>query len=101
MVVITGAAGTLGRALSEATLACGAHVVLVCRSLHQAQHLAAELRTHTTKGQVTAMQCDLASLGAVRAFAAELLATGWPLHVLIHAAAVMAVGRYTSRRAIW
>mmetsp|Transcript_1801 Transcript_1801/g.3752 ORF Transcript_1801/g.3752 Transcript_1801/m.3752 type:complete len:388 (-) Transcript_1801:1275-2438(-) len=120
VVIVTGAAGSLGRELTKVLCARGAHVIAVCRAQAQAESLSRDLdpthnahsheapRTTTSEGafetpttssaaslpagKVTPMQCDMSSLASVRAFAKSFLQTGLPLHALVNNAAVMSCG---------
>ena len=81
VVLITGAAGGIGRALSAAFAAQGAQLVLVDRDAARLQRLAAELTDPT---RVLALPCDLGSDGAVAALAASVQARYGRLDVLIN-----------------
>eukprot|EP00976_Prorocentrum_cordatum_P106214 1194408-Prorocentrum_minimum.AAC.4 len=95
----SGAARGLGREITRVLYSRGAHVVLTARTKQQAEVAANQIRAEdaasTAAGkapigrQITAMECDLASLTSVRNFAYEFKATGLPLHVLINNGAVM------------
>jgi len=71
----------------------GAHVVLACRSLANAEAAAATIRTQVPPGctgTATPLALDLASFASIRAFVAAYEALDRPLHILINNAGVMA-----------
>jgi retinol dehydrogenase 12 len=93
VLLVTGANGGLGRRLAATAARHGAKVVVVCRAQAGADGVAADLRAAQADADVVPMAADLGSLASVRAFAQAFLATGLPLHALVHNAGVMACPR--------
>lgn len=81
IVLITGAAGGIGRALAAAFAAQGAQLVLVDRDADRLHSLAAELAGQT---RVLASTCDLGDDGAVAGLAASVQERCGRLDVLIN-----------------
>ncbi|MCC7426937.1 MAG: SDR family NAD(P)-dependent oxidoreductase [Alphaproteobacteria bacterium] len=88
--LVTGAAGEIGRETARALAGAGARVVLADIDLPKAAAAAADIVATTGNRAVRAAYLDLASLGAVRRFAATFLAEGGALDILVNNAAVMA-----------
>ncbi|MCU0618295.1 MAG: SDR family oxidoreductase [Gemmatimonadaceae bacterium] len=85
-VLVTGAAGHLGRALADAFAELGASLVLVDRDAVALATVATALRDqHGTA--VTVHACDLEDEGARQALLGTLVAAATPLHVLVNNAA--------------
>ena len=84
--VVTGATSGLGRATAEALGGAGADVVLAVRDVRRGAEVAAAIGP---RAQVRAL--DLADLDSVRAFAAEVVADGLLVDMLVNNAGVMAV----------
>ena len=95
--MVTGANTGIGRAVAVELARRGAHVVLVCRSQERGRAAVAEARA-AGGGETVAelLPIDLASLGAVRAGAADLLGRHDRLHVLVNNAGVFSMQRQTS-----
>lgn len=89
-VIVTGGASGLGAETARALAAAGARVVLAARDGGRGESAAAEMRAATGNPNVEFRALRLDSLASVRAFAADYLATGRPLHLLINNAGVMA-----------
>nr|WP_270172767.1 SDR family oxidoreductase [Paenibacillus sp. SYP-B4298] len=92
--IVTGANAGMGLATSIGLLKEGWHIIMVCRSEERGR-AAVEQALRASGGQGTAelMLCDLGSLASIRRFAAEFLATGKPLDVLINNAGVISLKR--------
>lgn len=88
--IVTGGASGLGFETSKALASAGASVTLAVRNLAQGETAAADIRGAYPKASVHAAQLDLADLHSVRSFAADWLAEGKPLDILINNAAIMA-----------
>ncbi len=84
-VVLTGAAGGIGRALADAFLAQGVRLVATDRDAAALQKLAAGW---ATKGDVTVLPCHLGGDDDVRAFTASVQASHGRVDVLVNNAGV-------------
>ena len=87
--VVTGGGRGLGRETAEKLAARGYRVVLVARTLDRAAAAAAEIRATVAGAVVEARAVDLASMGAVRQFAAGLCADLDRIDVLFHIGGVL------------
>lgn len=81
VVLVTGAAGGIGRALAAAFAAQGAQLVLVDRDADQLRSLAKQL---AGQGTVLALPCELGDDGAVAALAAQVKQRYGQLDVLVN-----------------
>src|SRR5579863_2426189 len=86
--LITGANTGIGRATAEDLARRGGKVFVACRSAEKGRAAAAEITAATGNSDVLFLPLDLADLASVRRCAAEFLARGEPLHVLINNAGV-------------
>lgn len=84
-VIVTGAAGGIGRALASAFQAQGARLVITDRDAVALKDVAAKLAPF---GAVLALPCDLDADAAVAAFAADLRASHGCVDVLLNNAGV-------------
>lgn len=87
--LVTGATNGIGRAAAFALGRRGASLVLVARSRQRGERTVAALREATGAGDVTLLLADLTSQAEIRRLAAEFLALGRPLHVLLNNAGVI------------
>lgn len=62
----------------------GARVIMACRDLTRGEAAATEIRSSTGNTNVVVQQLNLASLGSVRQFAREFIATETRLDILIN-----------------
>ncbi len=88
--LITGGASGLGLETSRALVAAGSSVTLAVRNLEQGQQAAAQFRAEHPDADISVAQLDLSDLASVRRCAADWLATGQPLDILVNNAAIMA-----------
>lgn len=91
--MITGATSGIGRETAMALARMGATLVLVCRDARRGEETAAEIAARTGNRKASVMLADLASQGAIRKLAADYLASGRPLHVLINNAGLVELKR--------
>jgi retinol dehydrogenase 12 len=82
--LITGATNGIGRVTAVELARMGAELYLVYRDQARADQTVAEIRNRTGNENIHLLQADLGSQKQIRAAAAEFLATGKPLHVLIN-----------------
>ncbi len=88
-VIVSGGTAGVGLGASQSLAALGAHVVMLGRSAERGNAAAEEIRATTGNDRVEWVQCDLASLDAVRATAAGLLERFPRIDVLINNAGGM------------
>jgi retinol dehydrogenase 12 len=86
--LITGANTGIGRATADDLARRGGKVFVACRSAEKGRTAAAQIVAATGNDAVIFLPLDLADLASVRDCAAEFLARGEPLHVLINNAGV-------------
>ena len=86
--LITGANTGIGRATADDLARRGGKVFVACRSAEKGRAAAAQIAAATGNDAVIFLPLDLADLASVRDCAAEFLARGEPLHVLINNAGV-------------
>jgi retinol dehydrogenase-12 len=89
-VLITGANTGIGRVTARELALQGAHVYVAGKSKERTQPLMDEVNAIPGAGHIEWLALDLANLDSVRACAAEFLARGVPLHILINNAGVAA-----------
>jgi NAD(P)-dependent dehydrogenase (short-subunit alcohol dehydrogenase family) len=88
--VVTGGASGLGLETSRALASAGARVAMAVRNLDQGHAAAAAIGAEFPQAQLAVAYLDLADLATVRRFAADYLANGQTLDILINNAAIMA-----------
>lgn len=81
-VVITGANTGIGRVAALEIAKAGASMVLAGRSLERTQPVLEKIRA--AGGEAEFVELDLGDLASVRAAAAQISATGMPIHTLIN-----------------
>ena len=95
-VMVTGTTSGLGEAASIDLARLGADVHMVCRNREKGEAVRAQIKAET--GAETHLHiCDLSDLDSVRAFAAEFIASGEGLDVLVNNAGVMPPERTKTR----
>lgn len=95
-ILITGATAGIGRITALRLAEAGAHLFLACRSEQKARRVIEEIKESCRqKGYpneaIEFLKLDLGSFDSVRACAAEFLARGLPLHVLINNAGLAGI----------
>ena len=71
-IIVTGATGGIGAAVTEALAGQGRPVVMACRNARKAEELRAQILAREPGARLDVRTLDLTSLASVRAFAAEL-----------------------------
>ncbi|MDR6341482.1 NAD(P)-dependent dehydrogenase (short-subunit alcohol dehydrogenase family) [Filimonas zeae] len=89
IIVVTGANTGIGFETALALYEAGAHVILACRSLDNAEQAVARIQTHKGRGTLETGVLDLSSLASVEAFANTIRQKHQQLHVVINNAGVM------------
>jgi NAD(P)-dependent dehydrogenase (short-subunit alcohol dehydrogenase family) len=90
--MITGATSGIGRASAIELARMGASLILVCRNRERGEELVREI-AGGGNSEVELMIADLESQSEIRRLAAEFLAAGKPLHVLMNNAGVFNMKR--------
>jgi NAD(P)-dependent dehydrogenase (short-subunit alcohol dehydrogenase family) len=88
-IIVTGANAGIGFETALALYAAGAHVVLACRNLKNAEQAAHQLQEQKGRGSLETAILDLSDLAAVKQFAGTFMKKHHQLHVLINNAGVM------------
>ncbi len=86
--LVTGANAGIGYATAAELARRGGRVHIACRSQAKGEAAAAAIGAQAGPGQVRFIRLDLADLASVRRCAADFLALGEPLHVLINNAGI-------------
>ncbi|KAI8487690.1 retinol dehydrogenase 14-like [Branchiostoma floridae x Branchiostoma belcheri] len=87
-VLITGANSGIGKATAMELARRRARVIMACRDVQKGQQAVADIRKHTSDGDLVVKQLDLGSLASVRQFSEEILREESQLDVLINNAGV-------------
>lgn len=82
--LITGANTGIGRITAETLARRGARVLLACRSRERAEPVLRAIHAESGAAAADFLHLDLGSLESVRACAADVVARGEPLHLLIN-----------------
>jgi NAD(P)-dependent dehydrogenase (short-subunit alcohol dehydrogenase family) len=98
--LVTGATNGIGRASARALARMGARLWLVARDAGRAEDTRAEIESESPRAEVRVLLADLGSQADVRRAAAEFLAAGEPLHVLLNNAGVVQLQRSETRDGI-
>jgi NAD(P)-dependent dehydrogenase (short-subunit alcohol dehydrogenase family) len=98
--LITGATSGIGRSAALALASLGARLFLLARDPKRADETRAEIADRTGHRDVEILIADLASQDEIRRAAAEFLARGEPLHVLLNNAGVVLTERHETRDGI-
>ncbi len=88
-VLVTGANSGIGYQTALELARHGAHVLLGCRNMSKGEAALERLRREVPDASVELAVLDVASLTSIRNFAAQFVASGKPLDVLINNAGVM------------
>jgi NAD(P)-dependent dehydrogenase (short-subunit alcohol dehydrogenase family) len=88
VALVTGANTGIGKVTALELARAGAQVYLACRSAEKTAPVVEEIRGATEATRAEFIPLDLASLASVRACAADFLARGRPLHILVNNAGV-------------
>src|SRR5262245_54604933 len=91
--LVTGATNGIGKAAATGLARLGAQLVIVGRDEHRGEQTRAEIIERTGNRNVDLLLADLSSQRQIRRLAAEFLASGRPLHVLLNNAGVVNLRR--------
>jgi NAD(P)-dependent dehydrogenase (short-subunit alcohol dehydrogenase family) len=98
--LVTGATDGHGRAVARALARRGADLVLLGRSPEKCRRVQAEIAAESDGKSPEIVVCDLASREAIDRAAAEYLAGGRPLHVLVNNAGLVSQARQENAEGI-
>lgn len=90
-VLITGASSGLGLETARVLASRGARVVMAARDKIKLSNAMEQIKVGAAKCELVPLILDLSSLASVRRAAEEYKATGFPLHIVILNAGIMAV----------
>lgn len=74
-IIVTGASGSMGKAISMALAAKGHPVIMACRNPEKAASVKGEILSKVPQAYLQLMQLDLASMQSIREFAATFKGT--------------------------
>ncbi|KAK9927176.1 hypothetical protein M0R45_024375 [Rubus argutus] len=89
-VIVTGASSGIGTETTRVLALRGAHVVMAVRNKDAGTTVKEAILKEIPDAKIDVMELDLSSLASVRKFAADYIALGLPLNILINNAGVMA-----------
>ncbi|KAH7715509.1 Protein DC2.5 [Aphelenchoides avenae] len=89
-ILVTGTTSGIGIETARALALKGAHVVMANRNAAASESLRDTIYKETEHRNIDIIHCNLSSLQSVQAAAKEFLSKGWPLHVLLLNAGVLA-----------
>lgn len=87
-IIVTGAGGSIGSAITRSLAHEGHNVIMACRNVAKDTPLCQEIDKEYP-GTVTIMQLDLASLDSIKSFADNIKDKGYAIEALINNAGVM------------
>jgi NAD(P)-dependent dehydrogenase (short-subunit alcohol dehydrogenase family) len=93
MAIITGATSGLGFETARALAARNAHIILACRNLEKGRQAQAQIKAGVPEASLEVLPLDLASLAAIRRFAADVQQRHTRLDLLFNNAGLMAIPR--------
>lgn len=96
VALVTGANTGIGLVTARELAHRGAHVFVACRSLERAEPAVQAIRAATGSTQVEALALDLGDFSSVRRCAADFLARGLPLHLLVNNAGLAGTRGFTA-----
>lgn len=97
-VIVTGANSGLGFQTALELARHGAHVVMTVRDIDKGRAAKARIQAERVSGSLELRRLDLADLDDVERFAADIIADGLPVDVLINNAGVMMPPRSLTRQ---
>ena len=76
----------------------GARVILACRTESKALEAIRDIKEKVPDAKLEFIRLDLSDLDSVKEFAQQFKAKGYPLHLLMNNAGVMAIPKYTTSK---
>lgn len=92
-IIVTGANSGLGFEAAKSFAEKGAHVVMACRDLENAEKAKSEIEDEVGDSSLVVLELDLASIESVKRFAENYRSGYDELHILCNNAGVMAIPR--------
>ena len=87
--IVTGANGSIGKAITEALAAQGLPVVMACRNIAKSQPVQQRIIEKTGNPEVVSRPLDLASMKSIAQFCKQLTQEGVAIKALVNNAGVM------------
>lgn len=87
--IITGGSSGIGVETARVLAMRGVHVIMPVRNLDAGKNVSEKICKECPNAKIDVMELDLSSMASVRNFAAEFIALGLPLNILINNAGVM------------
>lgn len=94
-IIVTGAGGSIGTAITRTLAHEGHNVIMACRNIAKDTPLCQEIN-NDYPGRVSIMQLDLASLDSVKTFANKIRQEGYAIRALVNNAGVMNKNYHTT-----
>ncbi|XP_063942210.1 short-chain dehydrogenase TIC 32, chloroplastic isoform X3 [Daucus carota subsp. sativus] len=89
VAIVTGATNGIGKETTRVLALRGVHVILGVRNVKAGEKVKEEMLQKHPGSEIDVMEIDLSSQASIRKFAAEFIATGLPLNILINNAGMM------------
>ncbi|KAL1834800.1 hypothetical protein ACET3Z_004451 [Daucus carota] len=90
VAIVTGATNGIGLETTRVLALRGVHVIMGVRNVKAGEKVKGEILQKHPGSKIDVMEIDLNSQASIRKFAAEFIATGLPLNILINNAGIMA-----------
>ncbi len=87
--IITGANGSIGRAITEALAAQGLPIIMACRNIAKAEPIKQQIIDTTGNSDIRLLPLDLASVQSIKRFSQQLCDEGISIKALVNNAGVM------------
>ncbi|XP_074333759.1 short-chain dehydrogenase TIC 32, chloroplastic-like [Apium graveolens] len=90
VAIVTGASNGIGKETTRVLALRGVHVIMGVRNVKAGERVKEEILQKHPGSKIDVMEIDLNSQASIRKFAAEYIATGRPLNILVNNAGIMA-----------
>lgn len=90
VAIVTGASNGIGKETTRVLALRGVHVIMGVRNVKAGESVKEEILQKHPGSKIDVMEIDLNSQAFIRKFAAEFIATGLPLNILVNNAGIMA-----------
>jgi len=89
VAIVTGASNGIGKETTRVLALRGVHVIMGVRNVKAGEKVKEELLQKIPSAKLDVMEIDLNTMVSIRKFAAEFIATGLPLNILVNNAGIM------------